>query len=362
MCRQLAASLRIPYRVGVAVCDRIAAPILVGVLRPMILLPTVALTGWDPPQLEMVLLHELAHVRRCDNLVNLLQRIVESVLFFHPMVWIVSGWVRREREHCCDELVVARTHQPHAYAEILVTLAETFSQSPLRSSSLVRPQAVSSFAERPLVARIRCIVKKEEQAMQVSSKTVGLVFVNVLILATLVVGYHSMSSNAEDSSAAADSRPIDTLFEARPRVPGDVIAGVVVDKRGKPQANADVWAVRSRWGKSVVKSGADGTFRLELQDPFVAWGTLIASTADGTNQGIVALSAASCLPIATTVGAQAEPHGRSVRCRLGRQSGRRRHGSDGGVGWPGGNGYDRPARQCSVTYSGRRRQCGTSRQ
>ena len=67
---------------------------------------------WDPQQLEMVLLHELAHVRRYDNLVNLLQRIVESLLFFQPMVWIVSGWVRREREHCCDELVVARTRQP----------------------------------------------------------------------------------------------------------------------------------------------------------------------------------------------------------------------------------------------------------
>ena len=124
MCRQLAASLRISCRVGVAICDRIAAPILVGVLRPMILLPAAALAGWDPQQLEMVLLHELAHVRRYDNLVNLLQRIVESVLFFHPMVWIVSGWVRREREHCCDELVVARTRQPQAYAEMLVNLAE----------------------------------------------------------------------------------------------------------------------------------------------------------------------------------------------------------------------------------------------
>ena len=116
MCRRLAASLRISCCVGVVVCDRIAAPILVGVLRPMILLPAAALAGWDSQQLEMVLLHELAHVRRHDNLVNLLQRIVESLLFFQPMVWIISGWVRREREHCCDELVVARTRQPHAYA------------------------------------------------------------------------------------------------------------------------------------------------------------------------------------------------------------------------------------------------------
>ena len=113
---------------GVAICDRIAAPILVGVLRPMILLPAAALAGWDPQQLEMVLLHELAHVRRYDNLVNLLQRIVESLLFFQPMVWIVSGWVRREREHCCDELVVARTRRPQAYAEMLVNSVRDISR------------------------------------------------------------------------------------------------------------------------------------------------------------------------------------------------------------------------------------------
>ena len=128
-----------------AVCDRIAAPILVGVLRPMILLPAAALAGWDPQQLEMVLLHELAHVRRYDNLVNLLQRIVESLLFFQPMVWIVSGWVRREREHCCDELVVARTRQPHAYAEMLVNLAERFSAS--RAAQLVVCTSPSGFVD-----------------------------------------------------------------------------------------------------------------------------------------------------------------------------------------------------------------------
>ena len=194
MCRQLAASLRISCRVGVAICDRIAAPILVGVLRPMILLPAAALAGWDPQQLEMVLLHELAHVRRYDNLVNLLQRIVESVLFFHPMVWIVSGWVRREREHCCDELVVARTRQPHAYAEILVSLAERLSQGTLRGSSLARPQAVSSMAERPVVARVRRILKKEEQPMQVSRKAVGLVFVVVFAVAAVIGGYYCMPS------------------------------------------------------------------------------------------------------------------------------------------------------------------------
>ena len=71
---RIAESLRIGRRVTIAVCERIAAPVLVGIVRPMILLPPAALTGWSPDEIEMVLLHELAHVRRWDNLVNLVQR------------------------------------------------------------------------------------------------------------------------------------------------------------------------------------------------------------------------------------------------------------------------------------------------
>ena len=203
ICRELAASLRISCRVGVAICDRIAAPILLGVFRPMILLPAAALAGWAPQQLEMVLLHELAHVWRYDNLVNLVQRIIEALLFFQPMVWIVSGWVRQEREHCCDELVVARTRQPHAYAEMLLKLAEAFSKSMSRNPSLAHPQVVSSMAERPLVARIRRILKKEEQAMQVSRKTVGVVLAFVIVMTLIAGEYCLRSSRAEDAKADA---------------------------------------------------------------------------------------------------------------------------------------------------------------
>ena len=78
----------------------------------------------------MVLLHELAHLRRWDNLVNLLERIVEAMLSFHPVVWWLSGWVRLERELCCDRLVVERVGRPLAYAEMLVTLAGPSSRAP----------------------------------------------------------------------------------------------------------------------------------------------------------------------------------------------------------------------------------------
>ena len=122
MARRLADALGILRPVALGVCDRLAAPILLGVVRPLILLPA-AVSGWSPEQIEMALLHELAHVRRLDNLVNLAQRVIESLLFFHPAVWWVSGWVRLEREHCCDRLVVARTGRARPYAELLAELA-----------------------------------------------------------------------------------------------------------------------------------------------------------------------------------------------------------------------------------------------
>ena len=92
-----------------------------------------------------------------SDLVNLLQRIVESLLFFHPAAWLVSTWARREREACCDALVVSRTAHPHAYAELLVALA---AQMP--RSVLFHPAASSAMAAGPLRSRIRRILQLDE--------------------------------------------------------------------------------------------------------------------------------------------------------------------------------------------------------
>ncbi len=114
-------------------------------------------------QLEMVLLHELAHVRRWDNLVNLLQRFVESLLFFHPVVWWLSGWVRLERELCCDRMVVERTGCARAYAEALRALSG-------RSQS-GRVAAVA-MAESNLAARIRRILNIDSNDRRAGLATV----------------------------------------------------------------------------------------------------------------------------------------------------------------------------------------------
>src|SRR6266550_3529928 len=117
---RLAARLRISRPVRVLQSAVVQVPAVMGWLRPVILLPASALTGLTPLQLDALLAHELAHVRRYDYLVNLVQSVIETLLFYHPAVWWVSQQVREEREHCCDDLAVVVCGDAHLYATALL--------------------------------------------------------------------------------------------------------------------------------------------------------------------------------------------------------------------------------------------------
>jgi beta-lactamase regulating signal transducer with metallopeptidase domain len=99
-------------------------PAVIGWLCPVILLPAGIVTGLSTRELELILAHELAHVRRRDYLANLIQTAVETCLFYHPAVWWVSRRIRVEREHCCDDAVVAITGERLHYARALARLEE----------------------------------------------------------------------------------------------------------------------------------------------------------------------------------------------------------------------------------------------
>lgn len=97
-------------------------PMVIGWVKPLVLVPAAALTGLSPEALEAVLAHELAHVRRHDYLVNLVQSALEVLLFYHPAVWWLSAQVRQERELCCDDAAVALCGDPVLYARALAAL------------------------------------------------------------------------------------------------------------------------------------------------------------------------------------------------------------------------------------------------
>jgi GWxTD domain-containing protein len=98
-------------------------PVVIGHLRPVILMPVGLLAGLPAGQVEAILLHELAHIRRADYLVNLMQTLLEGLLFYHPAAWWISSAIRKEREHCCDDLVVLTSGNAHEYATALAALA-----------------------------------------------------------------------------------------------------------------------------------------------------------------------------------------------------------------------------------------------
>jgi len=207
LCRRLADCLKIRCRVSVAFCQRISSPVLVGIVRPVILLPPGLVLGLGPEQVEMLLLHELAHVRRWDNLVNLLQRTVESLLFFHPAVWLVSRWVRQEREHCCDDLVLRRTADRSAYAETLLVVAHSIHQSAAGGLSTVTAGGIVSCpASGHLRSRIGRILGHKEETMQVSRKFA--LTVPIVLLATIAVwgllGHSGGGAEPPESASSGD--------------------------------------------------------------------------------------------------------------------------------------------------------------
>lgn len=106
----------------VATCMRVSSPVVVGILRPMILLPPSLTCGLAPTQLAAILCHEMAHIRRYDLFFNLVQRVIESLFFFHPMVWWLSHRVTIERENCCDDAAASYVGRLN-YAEALVQMA-----------------------------------------------------------------------------------------------------------------------------------------------------------------------------------------------------------------------------------------------
>jgi len=122
--KYLAEKLGIKRTVEIAESALVQVPAVVGWLRPVILLPASALTGLSGEQLEAILAHELAHIKRCDYLVNILQTAVEILGFYHPAVWWVSHKIRAERENCCDDLAVSISGDRVAYARALTSMEE----------------------------------------------------------------------------------------------------------------------------------------------------------------------------------------------------------------------------------------------
>ena len=173
-------------------------PCLIGILRPTILLPASALTGLSPEQLESILAHELAHVRRHDCLIATIQAFVEILLFYHPGVWWVSRQIRIERENCCDDLALAIVKSRMLYVQALADMAQLVA---------ARNQLSAAANGTDLLPRIRRIVgASREVPSRSTSWWAGALM--LVVLTTLMVVVSSKSTlrlaRAEDSESMAN--------------------------------------------------------------------------------------------------------------------------------------------------------------
>jgi beta-lactamase regulating signal transducer with metallopeptidase domain len=133
---ELAQRLGIRQTIALVESSLVEVPAVLGWVRPVILLPASALTGLTPAQLEAILVHELAHIRRHDYLVNFVQVIIETLFFYHPAAWWISARMRQEREHCCDDRAVSVCGDRIGYARALTRLEELRQEPPAQAPAL----------------------------------------------------------------------------------------------------------------------------------------------------------------------------------------------------------------------------------
>lgn len=178
--------LRISRPVRLLKSALVEVPTLVGWIRPLILLPASSLAGLETGQLEAVLAHELAHVRRFDYLVNVFQCLIETLMFYHPVVWWISRCVREERENCCDDVVVKVCGNRVAYARALATLEELRAQV---------PQLAFAANGGSLLTRVRRLLGMPAGEDSVSGRQIGgLALVGIGLLLILMGIYMSLAT------------------------------------------------------------------------------------------------------------------------------------------------------------------------
>lgn len=196
--------LRLTQKIVLARSEQLSVPVLIGFLRPMILLPFSTTSGLTPQQLEALLLHELIHLKRLDPWVNHLQLIVESICFYNPAVWVISRNLRLEREYCCDDAVLKLGAVDAVdYADTLLRIAERAPRdepvpATLLGAALKRVSQLGKRIDRILVPY------QSPRSLLPAQPLVAL-----LILLALIAGIvtHGVRASAEPQTSIAEKSP-----------------------------------------------------------------------------------------------------------------------------------------------------------
>ena len=203
--KNLSAYLGIAKKVTAFISLQIDIPATVGFIKPVILLPAAAVTHLSPAQIEAVLLHELAHIRRHDYLINLLLSIAETFLFFNPFALLLINTARKERENSCDDVVMQYQQNAADYAEALLNVEK---------ARLLTPQLAMALGDNKhhLLQRVKRILNVPVEKNKISTRLLALLFFTfVFALTGWVLQTKKQPSVTNEKTAQPQTRKGETL-------------------------------------------------------------------------------------------------------------------------------------------------------
>ena len=206
--------LGIQKEVSIYLSRHIGVPLTIGFVRPFVLFPVAYVNRLNNDQVEAILLHELAHIKRHDFLYNLIKVAIETILFFNPFIWALSRVIAREREHACDDRVLQQLGTPMHYARALVALEE------LRMNSAPALSMAATGTKNKLLQRIKRMTNMESNQRNIRQQLIAVV-ASTLALFTIAMLVPAQSTNAGEIAVA----PVDTIkaAPAKPIPPVDAV-------------------------------------------------------------------------------------------------------------------------------------------
>ena len=235
-------------------------PALVGVLRPVLLLPQGIAEHLSPRQLDAVLEHELCHLRRRDNLTAAVHMAVEAVFWFHPLVWWIGARLIEERERACDEAVVRAGHDGRTYAEAILNVCERYVASALKCAAGIS----GADLKRRVVEIARNRVMRE---LPIEKKALLGAFALSLLIVPIVFGAAAQAGDPRPVVRIAPNYPTDALTEGREGsvdleftiAVNGTVKDVVVVSSTSSEFEAPAVAALLRWRFLQTNVTCDGT-------------------------------------------------------------------------------------------------------
>jgi len=195
--KKIAALLNIKREVGIYVSELVKSPLTVGFLKPLILIPIASINNLTTYQLEAVILHELAHIKRADYIINIVQSIIETALFFNPFIQLLGKITKRERENSCDDWVLQFQYDASTYAEALLRIAY-MQQTPAFAMN-------AGGKENDLLWRVKRMLNQQQKSFQYRNRLLALLLITGMLSS---VAWFSPDVKSSMVKTTAQSQPV----------------------------------------------------------------------------------------------------------------------------------------------------------